>query len=52
MEGSTAVQAIPSLADIASEIWPVDSSIIDESILAVSSWAPRNVILKADGLLE
>ena len=52
MEGSTAVQAIPSLADIASEIWPVDSSIIDESILAVSTWAPRNVILKAYGLLE
>ena len=52
VEGSSAVQAIPSLAKFASEIGAVYSSIENESILAVSTWAPRNVILKADGLLE
>ena len=52
VEGSSAVQAIPSLAKFASEIGAVYSSIENESILAVSTWAPRNVILKAYGLLE
>ena len=49
VEGCTAVQAIPILANITGEIWTVHSSVENESILAVSTWAPRNVILKADG---
>ena len=52
MEGGTAVQAIPSLAKFTGEIRSINTSIVDESILAVSTWAPRNVILKADSELE
>jgi hypothetical protein len=52
VEGSTAVQAIPSLAKFTGEIRSINTSIVDESILAVSTWAPRNVILKADSELE
>jgi hypothetical protein len=48
----TAVQAIPSLAKFTGEIRSINTSIVDESILAVSTWAPRNVILKADSELE
>ena len=40
VEGSTAVKAKPSLANITGEIGSINTSIVDECILAVSTWAP------------